>query len=103
LRSNGKKVILVDGRFCARADAYAVQPSQKKTALRFPAPGPARPKTSSKKTVHRQPVRHHGPANTAEPAELIGGARFGQLVTTLRAMADYVIFDSPALLPVRTA
>jgi capsular exopolysaccharide synthesis family protein len=96
---DGKKVILVDGDL-RRAQMHTLFNLPKKNGLADFLLGTSEAEDIIKKTVHDNLFVITAGEHPQNPAELIGGARFGQLVTTLRAMADYVIFDSPALLPV---
>jgi hypothetical protein len=53
-----------------------------------------------KPTVHENLSVITAGEHPQNPSELIGNDRFELLVNTLRTMADFIIFDSPALLPV---
>ena len=96
---DGKKVILVDGDL-RRAQMHTLFNLPKKNGLSDFLLGTSGVEGIIKKTVHDNLSVITAGEHPQNPAELIGGARFEQLVAALRSMADFVIFDSPALLPV---
>jgi polysaccharide biosynthesis transport protein len=99
---DGKKVILVDGDL-RRAQMHTLFNLPKKNGLADYLAGASGADDVLKKTVHENLLVITAGEHPQNPAELIGSARFDELVKTLRGMADYVIFDSPALLPVSDA
>lgn len=96
---DGKKIILVDGDL-RRAQMHSLFNLPKKMGLSDYLLGTADVEDILKKTVHENLFVITAGDHPQNPAELIGSPRFDLLVKTLRGMADYVIFDSPALLPV---
>jgi|GEM_PF-319201 capsular exopolysaccharide synthesis family protein len=96
---DGKKVILVDGDL-RRAQMHSLFNIPKKNGLSDYLTGTSEVNDILKKTVHENLLVITAGDHPQNPAELVGSARFDLLVKTLRGMADYVIFDSPALLPV---
>jgi capsular exopolysaccharide synthesis family protein len=96
---DGKKVILVDGDM-RRAQMHTLFNIPKKNGLADYLMGASEIGDILKKTVHENLQVITAGEHPQNPAELIGSARFDLLVKELRGMADYVIFDSPALLPV---
>jgi capsular exopolysaccharide synthesis family protein len=96
---DGKKVILVDGDM-RRAQMHALFNLPKKNGLADYLTGASDMAGVLKKTVHENLLVITAGEHPPNPAELIGNERFERLATELRGMADYVIFDSPALLPV---
>lgn len=96
---DGKKMILVDGDL-RRAQIHSLFNLPKKHGLSDYLMGAAEVEDVLKKTVHENLQVITAGEHPQNPAELIGSARFDMLVKKLRGMADYVIFDSPALLPV---
>ncbi|HMD68905.1 MAG TPA: polysaccharide biosynthesis tyrosine autokinase [Chitinivibrionales bacterium] len=96
---DGKKVILVDGDL-RRAQMHTLFNLPKKNGLADYLTGASDVNDVLKKTVHENLLVITAGEHPQNPAELIGSVRFDELVKTLRAMADYVIIDSPALLPV---
>jgi capsular exopolysaccharide synthesis family protein len=96
---DGKKVILVDGDL-RRAQMHSLFNLPKKTGLSDYLLGACDVNEIIKKTVHENLFVITAGEHPENPSELIGSARFDQLVSELRGMADYIIYDSPALLPV---
>lgn len=96
---DAKKVILVDGDM-RRAQIHGLFHLPKKTGLYDYLLGAAEIQDILKPTVHQNLFIITTGEHPQNPAELLGSYRFDQLVKDLRTMADYVIFDSPALLPV---
>jgi len=96
---DGKKVILVDGDM-RRAQIHTLFNLDKYNGLSDYLLGARDIDEILKPTVHENLSVITAGEHPQNPAELIGSSRFDHLVTTLRGMADYVIFDSPALLPV---
>jgi len=96
---DGKKVILVDGDL-RRAQMHGLFHLPKKTGLCDYLLGAAEVRDILKPTVHQSLFVITAGEHPQNPAELVGSFRFSELVNELRAMADIIIFDSPALLPV---
>jgi len=96
---DGKKVILVDGDL-RRAQMHSLFNIPKYNGLSDYLLGTRDIEEILKPTVHENLRVITAGEHPDNPSELIGSARFDQLVHELRAMADFIIFDSPALLPV---
>jgi polysaccharide biosynthesis transport protein len=96
---DGKKVILVDGDL-RRAQMHHLFHLPKKDGLCDYLLGAAEIQDILKNTVHQNLFVITAGEHPQNPAELMGSFRFGVLVGELRNMADIIIFDSPALLPV---
>ena len=99
LAMDGKKVILVDGDM-RRAQIHGLFHLPKINGLGDYLLGAAEIQDILKPTIHQNLFIITTGDHPQNPAELLGSYRFDQLVKDLRTMADYVIFDSPALLPV---
>ena len=99
LAMDAKKVILVDGDM-RRAQIHGLFHLPKKNGLCDYLLGASEVQDILKPTVHQNLFIITTGEHPQNPAELLGSFRFDQLVKDLRTMADYVIFDSPALLPV---
>jgi capsular exopolysaccharide family len=99
LAMDAKKVILVDGDM-RRAQIHGLFHLPKKNGLCDYLLGAAEVQDILKPTVHQNLCIITTGEHPQNPAELLGSYRFDQLIKDLRTMADYVIFDSPALLPV---
>jgi len=96
---DGKKVILVDGDL-RRAQMHGLFHLEKKNGLCDYLQGASEIQDILKPTVHHNLFVITAGEHPQNPAELVGSYRFGLLVKELRTMADFIIFDSPALLPV---
>jgi capsular exopolysaccharide synthesis family protein len=96
---DGKKVILVDGDL-RRAQIHHLFHLPKKNGLHDYLLGAAEIADILKPTMHPNLFVITAGEHPKNPAELVGSSRLGDLVLELRGMADLVIFDSPALLPV---
>jgi capsular exopolysaccharide synthesis family protein len=96
---DGKKVILVDGDL-RRAQMHTLFNVPKYNGLSDYLLGTKDVEEILKPTVHENLSVITAGEHPQNPSELIGSARFEQLVNALRTMADFIIFDSPALLPV---
>lgn len=96
---DGKKVILVDGDL-RRAQMHSLFNVPKYRGLSDYLLGDMDIREIIKPTVHENLSVITAGEHPPNPSELIGNSRFEILVNTLRTMADFVIFDSPALLPV---
>jgi capsular exopolysaccharide synthesis family protein len=96
---DGKKVILVDGDL-RRAQMHSLFNVPKYCGLSDYLLGDKELNEIIKPTVHENLFVITAGEHPQNPSELIGNARFEQLVKSLRPMADFIIFDSPALLPV---
>ncbi len=96
---DGKKVILVDGDL-RRAQMHTLFNIPKYNGLSDYLLGTRDTEEILKPTVHENLRVITAGEHPDNPSELIGSARFDQLVHELRSMADFIIFDSPALLPV---
>jgi capsular exopolysaccharide synthesis family protein len=96
---DGKKVILVDGDL-RRAQMHHLFHLPKKVGLCDYLLGAVEIPDILKNTVHQNLFVITAGEHPQNPAELMGSFRFGVLVKELRNMADIILFDSPALLPV---
>jgi polysaccharide biosynthesis transport protein len=96
---DGKKVILVDGDL-RRAQMHSLFNVPKYGGLSDYLLGEKDIGEIIKPTVHENLFVVTAGEHPPNPSELIGNARFELLVNSLRTMADFIIFDSPALLPV---
>jgi capsular exopolysaccharide synthesis family protein len=96
---DGKKVILVDGDM-RRAQIHGLFHLPKKDGLCDYLYGASEVRDILKPTVHQNLFVITTGEHPQNPAELLGSFRFDQLIKELRSLADFVIFDSPALLPV---
>jgi capsular exopolysaccharide synthesis family protein len=96
---DGKKVILVDGDL-RRAQMHTLFNVPKYNGLSDYLLGNKEVGEILKPTVHENLSVVTAGEHPHNPSELIGSARFEQLVNELRTLADFIIFDSPALLPV---
>jgi capsular exopolysaccharide synthesis family protein len=96
---DGKKVILVDGDL-RRAQMHSLFNVPKYGGLSDYLLGEMDINEIIKPTVHENLSVITAGEHPQNPSELIGNSRFELLVATLRTMADFIIFDSPALLPV---
>jgi len=96
---DGKKVILVDGDL-RRAQMHTLFNVTKYNGLSDYLLGSKDVEEILKPTVHENLSVITAGEHPHNPSELIGSIRFEHLVNKLRTMADFVIFDSPALLPV---
>ena len=96
---DGKKVILVDGDL-RRAQMHTLFNVPKYGGLSDYLLGEKDLNEIIKPTIHENLSVITAGEHPQNPSELIGNSRFELLVNTLRTMADFVIFDSPALLPV---
>ncbi len=99
---DGKKAILVDGDL-RRAQMHGLFHLPKKNGLCDYLLGACEVQDILKPTVHQNLFVITSGEHPQNPAELVGSYRFGLLVKELRALADIVVFDSPALLPVSDA
>jgi succinoglycan biosynthesis transport protein ExoP len=96
---DGKKVILVDGDL-RRAQMHTLFNVPKYGGLSDYLLGSKEVEDILKPTVHENLSVITAGEHPHNPSELIGSIRFEHLVNKLRTLADFVIFDSPALLPV---
>jgi polysaccharide biosynthesis transport protein len=96
---DGKKVILVDGDM-RRAQIHGLFHIPKKDGLCDYLYGASEVRDILKPTVHQNLFVITTGEHPQNPAELLGSFRFDQLIKELRSLADFIIFDSPALLPV---
>jgi polysaccharide biosynthesis transport protein len=96
---DGKKVILIDGDL-RRAQMHGLFHLPKKTGLCDYLSGTVEIADILKPTVHQNLFVITAGEHPQNPAELVGSYRFDVLVKELRLLADIIIFDSPALLPV---
>ena len=96
---DGKKVILVDGDL-RRAQMHHLFNIPKQKGLSDYLLGALETDDIIKPTVHENLFVITAGEHPHNPAELVGSVRFDQLIKELRDKADFIIFDSPALLPV---
>jgi polysaccharide biosynthesis transport protein len=96
---DGKKVILVDGDL-RRAQIHHLFNLPKKIGLCDYLLGAAETQDILKPTLHHNLFVITAGEHPQNPAELVGSSRLSELIKELRDIADVVIFDSPALLPV---
>jgi capsular exopolysaccharide synthesis family protein len=96
---DGKKVILVDGDL-RRAQMHHLFNVPKQKGLSDYLLGTLDVDDILKPTVHENLSVITAGEHPHNPAELLGSVRFDQIIRELRDKADFVIVDSPALLPV---
>ncbi|HEX2958518.1 MAG TPA: polysaccharide biosynthesis tyrosine autokinase [Chitinispirillaceae bacterium] len=96
---DGKKVILIDADL-RRSQMHTLFNIPKKTGLADYLLGSASVEDILKPTKYENLFIITSGERPSNPAELLGTWRFDTLIEELRARGDFVIFDSPALLPV---
>jgi succinoglycan biosynthesis transport protein ExoP len=96
---DGKKVILIDADL-RRSQMHTLFNISKEIGLTDFLLGAKNIDELLKKTVYEELTVVTSGERPHNPAELVGTYRFDLLIKELRARADIVIFDSPALLPV---
>jgi capsular exopolysaccharide synthesis family protein len=96
---DGKKVILVDADL-RRPQLHSIFDLPKNNGLAEYLSGSADAQDILKVTHYPNLKLITAGEHPQNPAELVGSYRFELLVNELKSQADFVIFDSPALLPV---
>jgi len=96
---DNKKVILVDADM-RRSQIHSLFSVEKKVGLSDYLLGNASIDDIIKPTMHPNLFLVTAGERPDNPAELLGTYRFDLLLQEIRDKADYIIFDSPALLPV---
>jgi capsular exopolysaccharide synthesis family protein len=96
---DGKKVILVDGDL-RRSQIHTLFGIEKKIGFSDYLLGTSTIDDVIKPTQYPNLFIVTSGERPDNPAELLGTPRFDQLLNEIRDKADYIIFDSPALLPV---
>ncbi|MBN1575283.1 MAG: polysaccharide biosynthesis tyrosine autokinase [Chitinispirillaceae bacterium] len=99
---DGKKVVLVDGDL-RRSQTHALFAISKQGGLADYLLGTVSIDQILKPTRFENMLVVTSGERPHNPAELLGTIRFDRLIEELRAKADIIIFDSPALLPVSDA
>jgi capsular exopolysaccharide synthesis family protein len=96
---DGKKVIIVDGDL-RRPQVHHYLDMHKETGLSDYLTGKLGLDDIIKHTQHGNLSVITSGERPPNPAELLGTVRFDELMREVRARADIIIYDSPALLPV---
>jgi polysaccharide biosynthesis transport protein len=96
---DGKKVILVDADL-RRQQLYSIFNMPKNNGLSDYLVGSAELSDILKPTTYPNLTLITAGEHPQHPAELVGSQRFDLLLQELKPLADFIIFDSPALLPV---